>query len=66
MLFPSPHEELSDAEIVEVLRQSIANAGRLPRSLDVFLATICAEYLVDAIRHAGLIVARPKRWKLHP
>jgi hypothetical protein len=32
ILFVPGHEELSDNEIAEVLRQSIASAGRLPRT----------------------------------
>ena len=59
MLLEYPHEELSDEQIADVLRQSIANAGRLPRHADVFLAGICAEHLVDGLRAAGLIVIRP-------
>ena len=49
MLFETPHEELSDDEIMAVLRQSIASAGRPPRHVDVFLAGICAEHLVDEL-----------------
>jgi hypothetical protein len=66
MLFQPPQQELTDEEIAAVLRQSIAGSGRLPRDLDVFLAGICAEHLVDGLRAAGLIVARPMRWRLHP
>ena len=65
MLFVQPHEELSDEEVAGVLRQSIANAGRLPRNADVFLAGICAEHLVDGLRAAGLLVVRPIPWRLH-
>jgi hypothetical protein len=65
MLFQPLQEELSDEEIVEVLRQTIACAGRLPRSDDVFLVEICAEHLVEGLRRAGLIVARPVQWQLH-
>jgi hypothetical protein len=65
MLFVPPHEELSDDEIAKVLRQSIANAGRLPRHAEVFLAGICAEHLVDELRTAGLLVVRPVKWRLH-
>jgi hypothetical protein len=65
MLFVPPHEELSDNQIAEVLRQSIANAGRLPRHADVYLAGICAEHLVDGLRTAGLLVVRPVEWRLH-
>ena len=31
MLFQTPHKELTDEEIAEVLRQMIVSAGRLPR-----------------------------------
>jgi hypothetical protein len=66
MLFVPPHEELSDEEIAAVLRQVIAAAGRLLRHADVFLAGVGAEHLVDGLRAAGLIVARPAQWRLHP
>ena len=65
MLFAEPHEKLSDEEIVDVLRQSIASAGRLPRHVDVFLAGVCAEHLVDGLLAAGLLVVRPVQWRLH-
>jgi hypothetical protein len=65
MLFTHPYEELRDEETAEVLRQSIANAGRLPRHADLFLAGICAEHLVDGLRAAGLLVVRPVQWRLH-
>ena len=65
MLFEPPHEELSDEEVVAVLRQSIAVAGRLSRNADLFLAGVCAEHLVDGLRAAGLLVIRPLRWELH-
>ncbi len=61
MLFGTPHDELSDEEIAAILRRSIAGAGRLPRHADVYLAGICAEYLVDALRAAGLLVVRPAK-----
>ena len=66
MLFHPPHEELTDEQIAAVLQQAIAGAGRLPRHADVFLAGICAEHLVDELRAAGLIVARPVQWRMHP
>jgi hypothetical protein len=40
-----PHEELSDDQVAEVLRQLIARGGRLSREADVFLAGICADHL---------------------
>jgi hypothetical protein len=66
MLLDYPHEELSDEQVADVLRQSIAYAGRLPRHADLLLAGICAERLVDGLRSAGLIVIRPVEWRLHP
>jgi hypothetical protein len=66
VLLGYPHQELSDEEVADALRQSIANAGRLPRHADVFLAGICADHLVDGLRAAGLIVIRPVKWRLHP
>jgi hypothetical protein len=66
MLFEPPRVELTDGEVAAILRQSMASAGRLPRHADVFLAGICAEHLVDGLRAAGLIVARPVEWRLHP
>jgi len=65
VLFIPPHDELTDEEIAALLRQSIANAGRLPRQAEVFLAGICAEHLVEGLRAAGLLVVRPVRWRLH-
>jgi hypothetical protein len=65
MFFVPPREELSDEEIADVLRRSIANAGRLPRHADVLLAGICAEHLVDGLRAAGVLVVRPVQWRLH-
>jgi hypothetical protein len=65
MLFAEPHDELSDEELAGVLRQSIVNAGRLPRHADLYLAGVCAEHLVDGLRAAGLLVIRPAQWRLH-
>lgn len=66
MLFQTPQQELSDEEIAGVVKLAMASAGRLPRHGDLFLAGICAEHLVDELRAAGLIVARPMQWRLHP
>lgn len=59
MLFETPYDELSDEEIAAVLRQSMASAGHLSRRADVYLAGVCADHLVDAMRAAGLVVIRP-------
>jgi hypothetical protein len=65
MLFQPPQQELSDEELAAVLRQAIVRGERLSRQADVFLAGICAEHLVEGLRDAGLVVARPVRWALH-
>ena len=65
MLFDAPQEELTDEEIAAVLRQSIACARRLSRHANLTLAGVCAEHLVDGLRAAGLIVARPAQLRMH-
>jgi hypothetical protein len=65
MLFPQPYAKVPDEEVASILRHSIASAGRLPRHVDVFLAGVCAEYLVDGLRAAGLQLIRPVQWRLH-
>jgi hypothetical protein len=66
MLFQAPQHELADEEVAAILRQAMASAGRLPRHAELFLAGICAEHLVDELRAAGVIVARPVQWRMHP
>ena len=65
MLFTEPRDELTDDEVAAILRQSIADAGRLSRQAEVFIAGVCAEHLVEGLRAAGLLVVRPARWRLH-
>jgi hypothetical protein len=48
-------------EVVETLRIAIAGAGRLPRSADLLLCGLCAEYLVAELHNAGLSIVR-----IHP
>jgi hypothetical protein len=60
-LFPDPQPSVSDAEVVETLRIAIAGAGRLPRSADLLLCGLCAEYLVAELHNAGLSIVR-----IHP
>jgi hypothetical protein len=64
MMFEIPHQELSDAEIAAIFRDIIAGAGRYPRQVEVRLASICAEHLVDGLRLAGLTVIRPAPLRL--
>jgi hypothetical protein len=59
MMFEIPHHELSDAEIAAVFRDIIAGAGRFPRHIELRIATISVEHLVDGLRLAGLTVIRP-------
>ena len=59
-LFPEPASAVSDDEVVETLRAAIARAVRLPRSADLLLCGVCAQYLVEELRSAGLgVVRRP-------
>ena len=65
MLFQPPQEELygrgdrGGAAPVHRLRRAASTHA------DVSLAGVCAEHLVDGLRAAGLIVARPVQWRLH-
>jgi hypothetical protein len=45
-LFSDPPVIVPEAEVVATLRTAIAGAGRLPRSADLLLSGLCAEYLV--------------------
>lgn len=57
-LFPEPQAAVPDEELAETLRAAIARGGRLPRSADLLLCGVCAEYLVEELRGAGLEVVR--------
>jgi len=57
-LFPEPQPLVPDEEVADILRAAIARAGRLPRSADLMLSGMCAEYLVDALRCSGLEIVR--------
>jgi hypothetical protein len=57
-LFPEPQPIILDSEVVETLRTAIARAGRLPRSADLLLCSLCAEYLVAELHNAGLTIVR--------
>ncbi|MCX7383523.1 MAG: hypothetical protein NT133_19390 [Alphaproteobacteria bacterium] len=59
-LFPEPATALSDAEITDVLRRAIARSGVLPRSVELHLNSIAAEYLVAELRAADLEVIRSR------
>ena len=61
-LFPEAHDSVPDEEVIETLRGAIARSGRLPRSADMLLCGLCAEYLVGELHGAGLtVVRRPER-----
>ena len=60
--FPDPQPAVPDGEVVETLRMAIACAGRLPRSADLLLCNLCAEYLVAALHNAGLTIVRDSAW----
>jgi len=57
-LFPERQPSVPDEEVIETLRAAVARAGRLPRSADLLLCGLCAQYLVDELRDAGLEVVR--------
>jgi len=57
-LFPEPPVIVPEAEVVATLRAAITGAGRLPRSADLLLSGLCAEYLVAELRNAGLSIVR--------
>ena len=57
-LFPLPSVPVSDEELAETLRIAMARAGRLPRTADLFLCGLCAEYLVAELHGAGFRVVR--------
>jgi hypothetical protein len=59
-LFPEPPSTVPDDEVVETLRAAIACAGRLPRSADLLLCGLCAQYLLEELHGAGLHVARAR------
>lgn len=42
-----------------IAAESLAAAARLSRQADLFLASVCAEHLVDGPRAAALLVIRP-------
>ena len=53
---PRPGREVSDDELTALLAGAVAEGIRLHREADLLLATICAGYLVDRLRLAGLTV----------
>jgi len=61
-LFPDPPVVVPEAEVVATLQAAIAGAGRLPRSADLLLSGLCAEYLVAELRNAGLSIVRSQAW----
>ncbi len=61
-LLPHPQPLVPDAEVVETLRTAIAGAGRLPRSAELLLCGLCAEYLLAELHNAGLSVVRIEAW----
>jgi hypothetical protein len=65
MLFPPAIRELSDAELVALLREAMtATATGLTRSVDAYLAAQSAEFLVDRMRLAGIaftVASEPPR-----
>jgi len=65
-LFPDPPVIVPEDEVVATLRAAIVGAGRLPRSADLLLSGLCAEYLVAELRNAGLSIVRSQAWVQGP
>lgn len=61
-LFGEAQAGVPDAEVVAVLQAAIAGAGRLPRSADLLLCGLCAEYLAAELHNAGLGIVRARPW----
>ena len=59
-LLPEPQATVPDEEVIETLQAAIARAGRLPRSADLLLCGICAQYLLEELHGAGLRVVRAR------
>ncbi len=55
-LFSDLQRNASDEEVVQVLRIAISRGGRLPRLAELYLSSVCAEHLLDALRRARLDV----------
>ncbi|MGE0223916.1 MAG: hypothetical protein AB7F35_11570 [Acetobacteraceae bacterium] len=47
-----------------MLRAAIARGGRLPRTAELWLSSLCAEFLVAELRNAGLDVVRRPMMRL--
>jgi hypothetical protein len=61
-LFPSPYQPVPEDEVARVLTAAISRGGRLPRTADLHLSTICAEHFLDELSLAGLaVVKRPEK-----
>jgi hypothetical protein len=58
-LFPETTRSASDEEVVAAFRIAVSRGGRLPRLAELYLATVCAEHLVEELHAAVLAVVRP-------
>jgi hypothetical protein len=58
--YPAVLEPVSDDELTAVLAAAIRDgkSGTMTRGAEVLLATICAEFLVERMAQAGLVVLR--------
>jgi hypothetical protein len=63
-LFPETVRAATDEEVMAAFRIALSRGGRLNRMADLYLASVCAEHLVDQLHIAGLRVVKdtPVRW----
>jgi hypothetical protein len=56
---PSP-EPIPDAELTDILAAAILDGrgGSMTRETSMFLASVCADYLVDRLALAGVVAVR--------
>lgn len=60
-LFSDLRLRVPEEAVIEILRIAMRRAGRLPRSADLFLCGLCAQYLVDELPGSRLAIMRAMR-----
>jgi hypothetical protein len=61
-LFPLLYQPVAEDEVARILTTAISRGEKQPREADLYLSTVCAEYLLDQLTAAGpTVVRRPAR-----